>query len=147
MNYMSAFSISGSGMNVEKTRLEAIALNLANVHSTRAADGTAFLPVRVISSAKRGTNFEATLGAAFDKALLGGAEVVEIARVNAAPRLMYEPGHPDADEKGFVAYPGINPVTEMVNLIATMRAYEANLAALSAAKTMAMRTLDPGGAS
>jgi len=54
---------------------------------------------------------------------------------------------PDADEKGFVAYPGINPVAEMVNLISTMRAYEANVVAMNAAKTMAMKALDIGGRS
>jgi flagellar basal-body rod protein FlgC len=60
------------------------------------------------------------------------------------PRLSYEPGHPDADERGYVAYPGIQPVGEMMNLLTAVRAYEANVAALNAAKAMALRTLDLG---
>jgi flagellar basal-body rod protein FlgC len=146
MGYLNAFAISGSGLTVEKARHEAIALNLANVHSTKGRDGSAFLPLRVISAAKRSSEFQTALSTA-EAAQLRGAEVVEWAHVNAAPRLAYEPGHPDADAKGFVAYPGINPVTEMVELIATVRAYEANLAALSAAKAMALRTLELGGGS
>ena len=65
--------------------------------------------------------------------------------VETAPRLVYEPGHPDADERGFVSYPGISPVSEMMNLLTAVRLYEANVAALGAAKAMAQRTLELGG--
>ena len=61
------------------------------------------------------------------------------------PRLVYEPSHPDADQKGFVAYPAINPVNEMVTMITATRAYEANVAALNAARVMAMKALEIGG--
>lgn len=135
MDYLKAFAISGSGMNVEKQRLEVSALNIANAHSTRGPDGRPFVPLQVVSAAAGG----------FQAALAAGAEVVRISPTDVAPRRVYEPAHPDADDKGFVAYPGINPVTEMVNLIATVRAYEANLAAVQAAKTMALRALDMGG--
>jgi flagellar basal-body rod protein FlgC len=76
-----------------------------------------------------------------------GVEVNEVRQIDVPPRLVYEPSHPDADAKGFVAYPGINPVAEMINLITTMRAYEANVTAMNAAKTMAMKALDIGGRS
>lgn len=147
MNYLKAFAISGSGMDVEKQRLDITALNIANAHSTRSADGTTFVPLQVISGAKNPGAFQAALAGAQSQQLTTGAEVVEIRGMNTPPRLVYEPGHPDADKKGFVAYPGINPVNEMVNLISTMRAYEANLAAVQAAKTMALRALDMGGES
>jgi flagellar basal-body rod protein FlgC len=75
---------------------------------------------------------------------LDGVEVKSIVALSTPPRLVYEPGHPDANEKGFVAYPGINPISEMVNLMSATRAYEANVAALSAAKTMALKTLELG---
>ena len=141
MNYLKALAISGSGMDVEKARLDVTAHNLANAHSTRGADGGRFVPMQVISGERVG-GFEATLAGARAGS---GAQVLEVRPLFTAPRLAYEPGHPDADARGFVAYPGINPVNEMVNLIATMRAYEANLAAAQAAKTMAMRALDLGG--
>jgi len=143
MNYLSAFKISASGMTVEKARLDVTAMNLANVHSTRTADGRAFVPMQVISVAKQGAPFANYLSAA---SLHGaGAQVVGVRERNAAPRMVYEPGHPEADGKGFVAYPGVDPVGEMVNLISTMRAYEANVAALNAAKTMALKALELGG--
>jgi flagellar basal-body rod protein FlgC len=135
MNYLQAFAISASGMAVEKTRLDVIAVNIANATSTRAADGTAFRPLRVVSGTRAGAGFAE---------LLAGARVLELREVETAPRLSYEPGHPDADERGFVAYPGINPVTEMVGLVTAVRAYEANVAALSAAKAMALRALEIG---
>ena len=142
MDYFSAFAISSSGMSVEKMRLDVTALNLANVHSTRAGAGTLFQPLTVISSAKPGA-FAAALAGASNAAL--GAQVAEVREMPTPPRLVYEPSHPDADNKGFVAYPGVNTVTEMVTMIAATRAYEANVAALNAAKLMAMKALEIGG--
>lgn len=143
MNYLSAFAISASGMTVEKARLDVTALNLANVHSTRTTAGNAFVPMQVISVAKQGASFGRYLSAADVQS--AGARIVEVRARNAAPRMVYEPGHPDADGKGFVAYPGIDPVGEMVNLLSALRAYEANVAALNAAKTMALKALELGG--
>jgi flagellar basal-body rod protein FlgC len=135
MNYLQAFAISASGMAVEKTRVDVTAVNIANATSTRSADGAAFRPLRVLSGAKRAGEFAS---------LLAGAQVLELRALEVPPRLAYEPGHPDADDKGFVAYPGINPVSEMVNLLTAVRVYEANVAALNAAKAMALRALEIG---
>jgi len=147
MNYMAAFEISASGMTVERTRLDATAINLANVNSTRGVDGAAFRPLRVVSGPRTDQKFSAAMDAFSVARSVPGVEVSEIRQLDVAPRLVFEPAHPDADEKGFVAYPGINPVAEMVNLISTMRAYEANVTAMNAAKTMAMKALDIGGRS
>jgi flagellar basal-body rod protein FlgC len=143
MNYLRAFAISASGMSVEKARLDVTALNLANVHSTRTAAGNSFVPMQVISAARQGAPFSSYLSAV--DARSAGAKVVEVRARTASPRMVYEPGHPDADARGFVAYPGIDPVGEMVNLISTLRAYEANVVALNAAKTMALKALELGG--
>lgn len=145
MDYISAFEISASGMAVERVRLDATAVNLANVNSTRAVDGTVFRPLRVISGPKINQKFSATMDAFAATQSLPGVEVSEVRQLNAPPRLVFEPAHPDADEKGFVAYPSINPVAEMVSLITTMRSYEANVVAMNAAKTMALKTLEIGG--
>ncbi len=142
MDYFSAFAISASGMSVEKTRLDVVALNLANVHSTRAGAGALYQPLTVISGAKPGA-FAAALAGASNAAL--GARVYEVRPTPAPPRLVHEPGHPDADAKGFVAYPGVNTLNEMVTMIAATRAYEANVAALNAARVMALKALEIGG--
>lgn len=135
MNYLQAFAISASGMAVEKARVDVTALNIANAAATRSPDGAAVRPLRVVSAARHAGEFAG---------LLAGAQVLELRALEAPPRLAYEPGHPDADDKGFVAYPGINPVSEMMNLVTAVRAYEANVAALNAAKAMALRTLEIG---
>lgn len=72
----------------------------------------------------------------------GGVAVVGIVEDSSPPRLVYEPGHPDADARGFVAYPNVNPLLEMVDLIAARRAYEANVVAIEATKAMVLRSLD-----
>lgn len=145
MDYLSAFEISASGMAVERARLDATAINLANANSTRGIDGTLFRPLRVISGPATSQNFSATFDAFSAAQGMPGVAVTEVRQLDVAPRLVFEPAHPDADEKGFVAYPGINPVAEMVNLITTMRTYEANVVAMNAAKTMALKALDIGG--
>jgi flagellar basal-body rod protein FlgC len=146
MDINGTFAISGSGMSVEKMRLDVTALNLANVHSTRARDGSGFEPLQVISAARAPRSFQAAFGAAaLSMGLPAGAEVLEVRAARTAPRLVHEPNHPDADARGYVAYPGINPVNEMVTLISSLRAYEANVAALNAAKTMALKALELGG--
>jgi flagellar basal-body rod protein FlgC len=138
MNYLQAYAISGSGMAVEKARVDLTAVNLANANSTRAAGGTTYRPLRLVSGAAA-PEFPGMLAGA-----MRGAEVLQVRPLDTPPRLSYEPGHPDADDKGFVAYPGIQPVSEMMILLTAVRVYEANVAALNAAKAMAMRTLDLG---
>jgi len=138
MDYLQAYAISGSGMAVEKARVDLTAANLANASSTRSASGVLYQPLRLITGAAAPDVAGQLAGA------LRGAEVIGVRTVDAPPRLAYEPGHPDADDKGFVAYPGIQPLAEMMIMIAAVRAYEANVAALNAAKAMALKTLDIG---
>jgi len=143
MDYLAAFAISGSGMAVEKLRLDVTAVNLANVNSSRTVDGALFRPMRVLSGPRADPRFEAALAAWGVQ--LGGAEVQQVQPTDTPPRMVLEPGHPDADSRGFVSYPGINPVAEMTNLVTAVRAYEANVVALNAAKTMAQKALEIGG--
>lgn len=146
MDYSQSFAISASGMEVEKSRLETIALNLANVNSTASADGTLYQPVRLMSGEKSGGHFDLVLSRYEPVQLPAGVEVRQVAPTHDAPRLVHEPGHPAADEAGYVAYPNVNPVSEMLLLIETTRAYEANVRALNAAKTMALAALEIGRA-
>lgn len=142
MDYTSAFHISASGMAVEKARLDVAASNIANMHSAATNAAAAYRPLHVLAEP-----LPLTFSEQFGRLTTGGGgvRVAAVEPLPVAARLVYEPGHPYADGKGFVAYPGINHNAEMINLNTALRAYEANLAALGAAKSMASRTLDIGG--
>lgn len=142
MDYNASFQISATGMSVEKLRLDVTAANLANMHSTAASADQLYRPLRVVSQAAP-LDFARQFGELY--AVSGGAQLVGVEPTVVAPRLVHEPGHPHADSKGFVAYPGINQTSEMVNLVTALRAYEANVVAMNAAKTMTARTLEIGG--
>lgn len=141
MDIYAAFEVSAAGMSLERMRLDVSATNLANAHTTRAADGSLYQPLRVV--ARPGAPFAAL----FDRFSAATAlpNEVGVQPLDLPPREVYEPGHPDADERGFVAYPAVNPITEMIHLIEITRAYEANVRALNAAKAMAQRALEIGG--
>jgi flagellar basal-body rod protein FlgC len=139
MSYQAAFEISASGMAVEKLRLDLTAANLANMNQAAPSAGAVYQPLRLVSQAR-------PLEFARQMALAGGgAEVKAVLPQAVAARMAYEPGHPYADAKGMVAYPGIDHTAEMLNVNLALRSYEANLAAFTAARTMAARTLDIGG--
>jgi flagellar basal-body rod protein FlgC len=141
MDYFRAAAISASGMLAQKTRIEAAALNLANMNTTHAAGEPGFRPVTAVIHAQQ----------AFAQALAGDAAPVALARAELVPvagqqpRLAYEPGHPDADASGMVAYPAVDHAREMLTVTAALRSYEANLAVLQITKTLAARALDIGG--
>lgn len=143
MDTFAVFDVSAAGMNLERLRLEVSAVNLANAHTTQAADGTIYRPLRVTAQPS---------AALFESMLLGGGmlpvgkdvHLAEVRPVDLPPRRVYDPGNPQADNQGFVAYPDVNPVSEMVQLISVTRAYEANVRAMNAAKTMAMKALEIG---
>lgn len=142
MDYNTAFQISATGMAVEKMRLDVTAANIANLHSAAPSAAQVYRPQRVVSQSIPLT-FSHQFGTLY--AAHGGARVASLEAQTVAPRMVYEPGHPYADAKGFVAYPGIDHISEMMNLNTALRAYEANVVAMNAAKTMASRTLDIGG--
>jgi flagellar basal-body rod protein FlgC len=144
MGYFSSFDISASGMAIQKTIVDTVALNLANTQTTRTVAGGPYQPKTVIVSERVESNrFEGLLAGYSNQ--LNGAEVINILPSVVAPRMVHDPAHPDADKDGMVAFPNINPVSEMVNLMQSTRAYEANVRALNAAKTMALRALGIGG--
>jgi flagellar basal-body rod protein FlgC len=144
MDISSIFDISAAGMNLERQRLEVSALNLANANTTRGADGLPFTPLQVVVRSGM-SPFDAVLNALNGGASLSGSGPIgEVQAADVPPRQVYEPGHPDADANGFVSYPGVNPVSEMVRLIAVTRAYEANVRVFNAGRAMAMKALDIG---
>jgi len=139
MDYRAAFQISAAGMAAEKLRLDVTALNLANMHAAGTSVDQVYRPQRVVTqTVSFGQQFGALAGAA------AGVQTAVVPQ-NVAPRMVYEPGHPYANAKGMVAYPGVDNVTEMVTMSTALRAYEANVTAMNAARTMAARALDIGG--
>lgn len=136
MDYARMFALSAAGMTVERTRVEVAAANLAHAQSAHHPAAAGYQPMRVVAQ---------TLPASFADFLAAGPEVTLEPAV-AAPKLVQEPGHPLANEQGFVAYPGVDPAAEMVSLMTAMRSYEANVAAMNTARALALKTLDIGKA-
>jgi flagellar basal-body rod protein FlgC len=126
---LSATNISASGLSAERTHMEVVANNVANAHTTRTAQGWPFRRQNVVFEAV----LDERLGTGRGNALRPrGVRVVEIAEDTSELPRVYQPGHPDADASGHVILPNVSLPTEMVNLIAASRAYEANLKVLQA---------------
>lgn len=145
MDYLKSFAISAAGMAAERTRVEVAALNLANANTAADAAG-GYGPLRaVVQSSPVGA--AAAIGpGTFDDLVGHGlySPSVRIEPTAREPRRVHEPGHPLADASGFVSYPAIDAATEMVSMMTATRAYEANVAALNAARTVALKSLDIG---
>ncbi len=141
MDYFASFDISASGMEVQKVRLDTVALNLANVNTTRSGNGP-YQPLEVIIGERSNADFSSQVRGY--RSQFRGVEVLNIVAQGTPPRLVHNPQHPDADADGMVAFPNVNPVSEMVNLMEATRAYEANVRTINAARTMALRALEIG---
>ncbi len=144
MNLFGLFQISGSALTAERLRAEVVTSNLANAETTRTPEGGPYQRKMVMFSARPASQFRLLLaGSVADGALspAGGVEVNQVVDDPTPPVRRYEPGHPDADASGYVAYPAINPVQEMVDLMGAERAYELNASAVQAAKQMIQQSL------
>jgi flagellar basal-body rod protein FlgC len=144
MSYFRTMDISASALTAQTLRIETISQNIANSQTTRTENGEAYRRKLVVMEERKG-DFTGELQGGINKVNAGGG--VRIARIieDASPlRRVYEPGHPDADGEGYVFYPNVNPVTEMVNLISATRAYEANVTGINSTKSMAMKALEIG---
>lgn len=138
---MDPMAISRTGMDVEWQRLQVIAQNLANLNSTRTADGGAYTPMRLVSGPQKSFN---SLLAGASANVLAGVQAYGVEREAGSVRRVYEPNHPHADANGFVTYPEIDRAGEMTLMIQASRSYEANLVALNLAHQMYSRALDLG---
>jgi flagellar basal-body rod protein FlgC len=152
MDYQFAFAISKTGMALQQLRLDVATLNLAQVNLPAQAGAPVYRARHVVASEAAAAPAglagpEAMFANAWGQAqrALGGTRFVVAEGAAQPPRQVQDPGHPQADARGFVAYPAIDHNTEMLNLMTAVRAYEANVMALNAAKTMAQRALEIGG--
>lgn len=136
MNSFSVFEVSASALNAQRQRMNVIASNMANVHSTRTEEGGPYRRKDVIFSA---VSFQSNP----DSHLIG-VKVTEIVPDISPFKKIYDPGHPDADKDGYVMMPNVNSVEEMVNMMMAFRAYEASVSAFNTSKMLVMKTLELG---
>ncbi len=135
-----AIAISASGLDAQNRRMETIANNVANANTAAGADGKVFRRQEVIFSAK----LKKAMGEQGMTKQNAGVEVKGVVEDTRPPKRVYKPGHPQADADGYVSAPNINAIEEMVDMMSATRAYEANLAAINSAKTMAAKALEIG---
>jgi flagellar basal-body rod protein FlgC len=139
MDFLTALRVSGSGLSVERTRVNLASSNIANADTTRTAEGGAYKRLDPVIQA---VPFAPELSEATGSSPAIVPVISSIVADNGEGKKVYSPGHPDADEEGFVTFPNVNPVHEMVNLMSASRGYEANATAIDTLKTMAQRGLD-----
>ncbi|RLB41693.1 MAG: flagellar basal body rod protein FlgC [Deltaproteobacteria bacterium] len=143
MDLIKAIDIAASGMSAERARLNVISMNLANANTTRTASGGPYRKKTVIfETAPISRSFEEELKVSMETEEVYGVRVTGIAPVKGPFRKVYDPSHPDADRQGYVYLPNVNLVQEMVSMLNANRGYEANAAAIRAAKEMALQALD-----
>lgn len=144
MDILTGMRVSASGLNAQRMRMNTISSNIANINTTRTPEGGPYRRKDVVLEAMpEAKSFGEILTSAPQKDV-ARVQVTDVAVDRKAPIMKYEPDHPDADENGMVAYPNINLMEEMANMIQASRAYEANISAMTATKDMAMTSLEVG---
>jgi flagellar basal-body rod protein FlgC len=133
MSLFKIFDVSGSAMSAQAQRLNVVSSNLANADSVTSANGQPYKAKQVVFSAVPSANAAST-----------AVKVTQVVEDPNPPKLMYDPKHPLADEKGYVAMPNVNVVEEMVNMISASRSYQTNVETMNAAKSMLLKTLSIG---
>ncbi len=158
-DFLNSFDISGYGLSAQRARVNVISSNIANAQTTRTEEGGPYRRKEVVFRAinfdneynnalKDETNSakyqdpldEGEFGKLVNPAIMS-VVVDKISRDDRAPKMKFEPNHPDADANGYVAYPNINPVIEMADLVEATRSYQANVAAFQSAKEMANNSI------
>jgi flagellar basal-body rod protein FlgC len=140
MDLITSFKICGSGLAVQRAKLDVISSNLANVNTTRTSEGGPYRKKSVALAAEQ-------VDGNFDSMMKGVVRSVRIDEIREDPnsiKTVYDPAHPDADAKGFVAVPNINLMAEMADMMTASRAYEACVTAFDSTKSMIMKTLEMG---
>jgi len=141
LGVFSAMEVAASGLSAERTRMNTVASNLANARTTRTDAGGPYKRLDPVFEAVGIDNERGVM------ATQGGVSKVKVARIQGDTRpgmMVYEPGHPDANAAGYVEYPNVNAVEEMVNMITASRAYEAGVTSIDTVKQMGRSALDIG---
>lgn len=151
MGLFDGYNVATSGMSAQRTRINIVSANIANAQTTHSKDGGPYKKQNVVFEEilldkqkelerQNPTNTKNIQGGYQSPNI--GVGIKEIVDAKSAPILRYEPEHPDANKDGYVAYPDINPVVEMTDLMEAMRSYEANLSSFQTQKSMDTKTID-----
>lgn len=150
MSFFSSLDLISQSMSVQRTRMNVAAMNLANKSTTRTAEGGPYRRRDVVVEAvpweqqNTGLSFESSLMQKMGKSDVMGVSVREVEASDDEPLMLYEPGHPDADPNGYVAYPNVSGVKEMVNMMSASRAYEASAKTMQMIRQMAENAIKLG---
>lgn len=144
MNIFNSINVSASALTAEKTRIDIIAKNMANVNTTRSTGGMPYRRQMPVFQENKGKPFSNYLSKYSNKVNGEGVKISKIVEDDSPFKLAYEPGHPDADENGYVKMPNVDVIKEMVDLISAQRSYDANITAMNASKSMLMKALEIG---
>lgn len=144
MGIFDMMSVSASALAAERKRAEVTSANLANAESTHTDEGGPYVRKEVVFSTSAASPFRTVFNnvGAFGRSPAGTVQLTDVIDDKTPPVMRYEPGNPDANKDGYVAYPAINPVSEMVDLMGATRAYQLNASAVTAAKQMIQQSLD-----
>ncbi|MEA2109755.1 MAG: flagellar basal body rod protein FlgC [Pseudomonadota bacterium] len=142
MGFQTSLRISAAGMSAQRHRLNVIASNLANLQTTRTPEGGPYQRKDVVFQAKPmvDSRNESLMESGQQKTL--SVEMVKVIADSRPPIMKYQPEHPDADPQGYVAYPNVNAIEEMVNMLSATRSYEANLTMMKTTKDMVNKTIE-----
>ncbi|MFP4083529.1 MAG: flagellar basal body rod protein FlgC [Desulfonatronovibrio sp.] len=144
MSFMKSLDIGASALSAERTHLNVISMNLANVNTTRTPEGGPYQRKTVLfESQPVETPFGKAMQSELDRELRG-VRAKSVLNDNRPFKMVYDPGHPDADQEGYVRTPDINVVEEMANMLTAMRTYEANVSSITTAKAMFNKALEIG---
>lgn len=151
MGLFDGYDVASSGMNAQRTRINIVSANIANAETTHTSEGGPYKKQNVVfeeillneqQKTKSSDESKTATENYINNRPLSGVGIKQIVEAKDQPIMKYEPEHPDANDEGYVAYPNINPVVEMVDLIEAMRSYEANVSAFTTQKTIDTKTLE-----
>ncbi|SHH83541.1 flagellar basal body rod protein FlgC [Clostridium grantii] len=141
MSIFKSMEISSSGLSVERMRLDTVSSNIANASTTKTEDGEVYRK-KTVTFKEKFKNQVDEMGKS--SVVSSGVEINKIEESTDEYKIVYEPTHPDADENGFVTYPNVDLLQEMVDMMSATRAYEANVTAFNASKSMLLKALEIG---
>lgn len=139
MGIFDSMQINTSGLNLERFKLDVVSTNIANTNTTRTEDGGPYLKKQVMFEESIKRNRQNLFGRPMTQSF--GVRATEVVENEDNIKMVFEPEHPDADEEGYVSYPNVDMADEMVDLITTMRSYDANVTAMNASKSMLSKAL------
>jgi flagellar basal-body rod protein FlgC len=142
MSLFDMMSISGSALSAERLRAEVTSANMANAETTHTDAGGPYVRKEVVFTTKNASPFGTIFAGRLAQPVGGSVQLSQVVDDKTPAVMRYDPGSPDANAAGYVAYPAINPASEMVDLMSAVRAYQLNASAVSAAKQMIQESID-----